>query len=130
MEQQINRVEMGERFKEALDIINMQQNKVAEVVDTTSSGINSYTKGRAIPRADVMLKLMKHFKQVNWYYVIFGSGYGSIQSDMPIIKEPRERETIENLQEQLEHLRQIIKLQEESIKDKERLIKALSTQNL
>ncbi len=122
----LDREGMGPRFVEALEITRMQQKDIAEMIHTTNSGINSYIKGRAIPRAEVILRLMESFPNINWFYVIFGDQYGSITSTMPIASDVKEKnQVIEDLQKEIESMNKVLRLQEESIKDKERIIQSL-----
>ncbi len=122
----LDRKSMGPRFVEALEITRMQQNELAETIHTTNGGLNSYLKGRSIPRAEVILRLMESFPNINWFYVIFGDHYGSITSTMPIASDVKEKDrVIENLQKEIQSINKLLKLQEKSIKDKERIIQTL-----
>ncbi len=122
----LDREGMGSRFVEALGITRMQQNEIAEMIHTTNAGVNSYIKGRAIPRAEVILRLMESFPNINWFYVIFGDQYGSITSTMPIASDVKEKDrVIEDLQKEIQSMNKVLRLQEESIKDKERIIRSL-----
>lgn len=121
----ISKEAMGERFAQAIKLIDRQQKQIAELVESSPQVINSYIKGRAIPSAPVMLRFMQNFPQVNWFFVVFGEGYGTLTSAMPIAHTKERELSLQKLRQEVQHLKEINELQRKSIADKERIIRSL-----
>lgn len=91
----INNIEFSERLRKLLSYYDISAAGIAEILGIQRSTMSHLLSGRNKPSLDVVLKILKHYPEVELYWLINGQG------DFPkIIQELKEDVSTPNIAQQ------------------------------
>ena len=80
----VNNKKFSVRLKQIMDFYGLSASALSETIGVQRSSISHLLSGRNKPSLDFVMKLLKHFKEVDLYWLLNGSGTFPSDSQIPL----------------------------------------------